>query len=102
MSPTWVFAVGPAAFYLWMVAAVLRTPVIHPVQRWLRRGWRRPLVACGYCSGFWLSGAVTGALWAAHGFTDPVVAASVWLAGAALCGFMASWTDGIADEDEVA
>lgn len=92
--------VALVAIYLWALAAFLHTPIIGGAQRWLRRGWRRPLIACPWCFGFWASLALTVALHASTGRLDW---SSLWVgvAAAALVGLIGSnWTPGADDSDE--
>lgn len=93
--------VAGMALYLWALAAFLHTPVIGGVQRWLRRGWRRPLIACPWCFGFWASLLLALAL---HGWTgrlDWVMTPLVVFTAAALVGLVGSnWTPGADDPDD--
>lgn len=93
--------VALVAIYLWALAAFLHTPVIGGVQRWLRRGWRRPLIACPWCFGFWATLLLTLAL---HGWTgrlDWILTPLVALAAAAIVGIVGSnFTPGADDLDE--
>lgn len=92
-------AVALAALYLWMLASQLHTPVIRPVQRWLRRGWRRSLVGCPWCFGIYATTAL--ALLVHWGRWDWIATPLLALAAAALVGLIGSnWTPGIEDEEE--
>lgn len=91
--------IGGATFYLWMLAAQLHTPIIYPIQKWLRLSWRRPLIGCPYCFGFW--GAVALTLLVQWGRLDWVMTPLTILAAAALSGFVGSFTPGIDDEEEI-
>lgn len=93
-----VLVVGLASFYVWALAAFLHTPVIRPIQRWLRRGWRVALTGCPYCLGFWLS--LVGTVAIQWGRLDWVLTPLTVLASAALCGYVGSLTSGIDLEDE--
>lgn len=88
-----------AGLYLWALAAFLHTPVIRPIQRWLRRRWRKPLISCPWCFGFWASVLLVGLLqW---GRWDWVHTPLAILAAAALVGVIGgTWTPGFDDEDE--
>lgn len=90
--------VGLAALYVWVLASQLHTPVIGGVQRWLRRGWRRSLIACPWCSGFWLSMLGVGLIqWGRWGWVETPLAI---LGAAAVVGLVGSnWTAGIDDEE---
>lgn len=90
---------GAAALYVWVLASQLHTPIIRPIQKWLRTGWRRPMISCPWCSGFWLGIAFTVALqW--HRL-DWIVTPITALAAAAICGYVGSLTPGIEDEEEI-
>lgn len=89
-----------AGLYLWVFASQLTTPGFSGFQKWLRKSWRRPLIGCPWCSGFWLSAifvtsqqALTGTL---HWLTTPLTI----LAGAAVIGYVGSLTPGVNDEGE--
>lgn len=93
-----IILIAMASLYLWVLASQLTTPVIAPIQRWLRRGWRRSLVSCPWCAGFWLSLIFTLAVhWGRY---DWVVTPLTVLASAAVVGLAGSFTGGILDEDE--
>lgn len=95
-----VLLAGAAAFFLWVLASQLHTPVIRPVQRWLRTGWRRSLVSCPFCFGFWAAVILVAALqW---GRLDPIDTPVSILAATAVCGFLGSFTAGIEDEEDIA
>lgn len=93
-----VLIAGFAALYIWVLASQLHTPLIRPIQKWLRRGWRVPFVGCPWCSGFWLSAVFVIAIqW---GRLDFVLTPLSIFAAAALCGFVGALTPGIDLEDE--
>jgi len=94
-----VLLIAFAVLYAWALAAFLHTPVIRPVQRWLRRGWRRALVGCPWCFGFWVSLVFTIALHATQHRLDWVATPLTVLAAAALAALAGSFTQGIEDED---
>lgn len=96
-----IFLIAFAGLYLWVLASQLHTPVIRPVQRWLRRGWRRPLLSCPWCSGFWLAVVLALTLHAITGRLHWLLTPLVILAAAALIGLVGSmWTPGIEDPEE--
>lgn len=82
--------IGLAVTYVWALAAFLHTPIIRPIQRWLRRSWRWPLISCPWCFGFWAAMALTILVHASTGrlgwSTTPVVV----LASASLVGIIGS------------
>lgn len=90
--------IGLAALYLWVLASQLHTPVIGGVQRWLRRGWRRPLISCPWCSGFWISAVLVAVVqWMRW---DWIGTPLTILASATIVGLIGSnWTAGIDDEE---
>lgn len=92
-----VIIVGLAALFAWVFMSQLHTPGFGPIQRWLRRGWRVPLIGCPWCSGFWL--ALIFTLLLQWGRWDLVATPLTILAGAAVCGFLGSLTPGM-DEEE--
>lgn len=95
-----VLIVAAAALYAWALAAFLHTPVILPLQRWLRRGWLRPLIACPWCFGWWASLALMLILHAWTGRLDWILTPVAAFAAAAIVGVAGSnWTPGIDDED---
>lgn len=87
-----------ASLYVWVFVSQLTTPIIAPVQRWLRRGWRRSLVSCPWCTSFWL--ALLFILLLQMGRYDWVATPLAVLAAAAISAFIGSMTPGILDEDE--
>lgn len=95
-----IVLVSMAGLYVWALAAFLHTPLIRPLQAWLRRRWRRPLIACPWCSGFWLSLVMTLVLHASLSILSPVGTPFSILAAAGIIGLIGSnWTQGAADED---
>lgn len=94
-----VLVVGLFALYVWVWASQLHTPLFGGVQRWLRTGWRFPLVSCAWCSGFWLSALGVSAIHYVYGRLDWVLTPVSIAAAAAVCGFLGSLTPGIDPED---
>lgn len=90
---------GLAALYLWVFASQLHTPLLGWLQRWLRTGWRVPLVSCPWCFGFWASMLIAIVLGAVSG-THIVVTLASGLAGAAVAGFIGSLTPGFSPPEE--
>lgn len=87
-----------AGLYLWVFVSQLSTPGFKRLQRAIRLSFMRPLIACPWCSGFWLSLVFTALL---HiGRYDWVATPLTALAGAGLIGLLGSFTPGIIDEDE--
>lgn len=93
-----VAVVALATLFVWVLASQLDTPIIRPVQRWLRSGWRFQLVGCPYCFGFWLSIIFTALVqWER---LDWVRSPLTVLAATALAGFLGSLTEGAVPVDE--
>lgn len=61
-------------------------------KRWGEGSWQAYLSRCGWCSGFWVAGLVTGATWLATDLAAPVLH---WLAAAAVAGFVVTATDAL-------
>lgn len=98
MIITSVLVAGGAGLFAWVFASQLTTPGFAWLQKWLRRGWRRPLVSCPWCSGFWLCAIFAIALqW---GYLHPVITPLSALAAAAIVGYIGSLTPGINDEED--
>lgn len=87
-----------AGLFVWVFMSQLTTPGFAWLQRWLRSGWRRPLISCPWCSGFWL--ALIFTLLLQWSYLHPVVTPLTVLASAAIIGFAGGFTPGIEDEDD--
>lgn len=92
-----VFIAGLAAVYVWVFMSQLHTPGFGRLQRWLRRGWRVPVISCSYCSSWWLS-VVLVALLQLHRL-DWIVTPITMIATAGLAGLIGSMTPGFDWDD---
>lgn len=89
---------GSAALFCWVLLSQLHPPVIGGVLEAIRRSWIRPLLACSWCSGFWLS--VILVPLAQWGRWDWILTPLAILAAAALAGFVGSLTPGMEVDDD--
>lgn len=93
-----VFIAGLASVYIWVFMSQLHTPGFGRLQRWLRRGPLSNLIACPWCSGWWLS-VVIVLLLQLHRL-DWLVTPITIVAAAGLAGIVGGMTPGVDMEDD--